>query len=101
MSVSGSVGSGVRGAGQRLEVLCEELAELAGQRNAIDVRPVDIVAEIEREELCGSTGARSVAALVAWNLGTQRRTRPMVVVPNLPTPNTTIELASGTAARRG
>jgi len=69
MSVSALLGSGVRGAGQRLEVLFEELAELAGQRNAIDGRLVDIVAEIEREELCGSTGARSVAALVAWKLG--------------------------------
>src|SRR4051794_12666404 len=54
---------------ERLEVLFEELAELAGQRNAIDGRIVDIVAEIERDELCGMTGARSVAALVAWRLG--------------------------------
>jgi len=51
-------------------VLFEELAELAGQRNAIDGRIVDIVAEMDRDELCGSTGARSVAALVAWKLGT-------------------------------
>ena len=55
---------------ERLEVLFEELAELAGQRNAIDGRIVDIVAEMDRDELCGSTGARSVAALVAWKLGT-------------------------------
>lgn len=54
---------------QRLEVLFEELAELAGQRNAIDGRIVDIVAELDRDELCGATGARSVAALVAWKLG--------------------------------
>ncbi|HTY31852.1 DUF222 domain-containing protein, partial [Mycobacterium sp.] len=54
---------------ERLAVLFEELAELAGQRNAIDGRLVDIVAEIERDELCGMTGARSVAALVAWKLG--------------------------------
>ena len=51
-------------------MLFEELAELAGQRNAIDGRIVDIVAEMDRDELCGSTGARSVAALVAWKLGT-------------------------------
>ncbi|OQZ87668.1 hypothetical protein BST11_26895, partial [Mycobacterium alsense] len=50
-------------------MLFEELAELAGQRNAIDGRIVDIAAEIERDELCGMTGARSVAALVAWKLG--------------------------------
>ena len=55
---------------QRLEVLFEELAELAGQRNAIDGRIVEIVAEMDRDELCGTTGARSVAALVAWKLGT-------------------------------
>ena len=55
--------------GQRLEVLFEELAELAGQRNAIDGRIVEIVAEMDRDELCGATGARSVAALVAWKLG--------------------------------
>ena len=55
---------------QRLEVLFEELAELAGQRNAIDGRIVEIVAEMDRDELCGATGARSVPALVAWKLGT-------------------------------
>ena len=33
-------------------------------------RIVDIVAELDRDELCGATGARSVAALVAWKLGT-------------------------------
>jgi len=54
---------------ERLAVLFEELAELAGQRNAIDGRLVDIAAEIERDELCGATGARSVAALLAWKLG--------------------------------
>ncbi|MEM6106994.1 HNH endonuclease signature motif containing protein [Mycobacterium sp. 050272] len=53
---------------QRLEVLFEELAELAGQRNAIDGRIVEIAAEIDRDELCGMTGARSVAALLGWKL---------------------------------
>ena len=50
-------------------MLFEELAELAGQRNAIDGRIVEIVAELDRDELCGATGARSVAALAAWKLG--------------------------------
>ncbi|KAA1245223.1 DUF222 domain-containing protein, partial [Mycobacterium simiae] len=54
---------------KRLEVLFAELAQLAGQRNAIDGRIVQIVAEIDRDQLCGMTGARSVAALVAWKLG--------------------------------
>jgi hypothetical protein len=58
---------------QRLEVLFEELAELAGQRNAIDGRFVEIVAEIDRDDLAGATGARSVAALVAWKLGVTSR----------------------------
>ncbi|AFS16730.1 Hypothetical protein MIP_07030 [Mycobacterium intracellulare subsp. intracellulare MTCC 9506] len=56
-------------ASDRLEVLFGELAELAGQRNAIDGRIVEIVAEIDRDQLCGVTGARSVPALVAWKLG--------------------------------
>ena len=38
---------------ERLEVLFEELAELTGQRNAIDGRIVEIVAEIDRDELGG------------------------------------------------
>ena len=54
---------------QRLEVLFDELAELVGQRNAIDGRIVEIVAELDRDELWGATGARSVAALVAWKTG--------------------------------
>ncbi|MCT7661819.1 HNH endonuclease [Mycobacterium sp. CPCC 205710] len=51
---------------ERLEVLFDELAELVGQRNAIDARIVDIVAAIDHGNLWGVTGARSVAALVAW-----------------------------------
>ncbi|OBK83091.1 hypothetical protein A5649_07215 [Mycolicibacter heraklionensis] len=55
---------------QRLEVLFAELAELTGQRNAIDGRIVDIIAEIDHDQLWGATGARSVTALVAWKTGT-------------------------------
>jgi hypothetical protein len=54
---------------ERLAVLFEELSELAGQRNAIDGRIVEIAAEMDRDELCGATGARSVAALLAWKTG--------------------------------
>jgi hypothetical protein len=54
---------------ERLEVLFDELSELAGQRNAIDGRIVEIVSEIDRGEMWGSTGARSLPALVAWKLG--------------------------------
>lgn len=53
----------------RLDALFSELAELTGQRNAIDGRIVAIVAEIDRDGLWGSTGARSVPALVAWKTG--------------------------------
>lgn len=55
--------------GARLEALFEELSELTGQRNAIDGRVVEIVAEIDRDELWGATGVRSIAALVAWKTG--------------------------------
>jgi hypothetical protein len=63
---------------QRVEVLFEELAELSGQRNAIDARIVEIVAELDRDELCGATGARSIAALVAWKLGASSRNAQMI-----------------------
>ena len=53
----------------RLEMLFDQLAELAGQRNAIDGRIVEIVAEIDRDGIWGHTGCRSVAALTAWRLG--------------------------------
>ncbi|MDT5143224.1 MAG: hypothetical protein QOI79_2587, partial [Mycobacterium sp.] len=58
---------------ERLEVLFDKLAELTGQRNAIDGRIVDIVAEIDHDELWGATGARSVPALVAWKTGVSPR----------------------------
>jgi hypothetical protein len=60
--------------GERLDVLFAELAELTGQRNAIDGRIVEIVAEVDRDGLWGTTGARSVAALVAWKTGSSPST---------------------------
>ncbi|MCV7253116.1 HNH endonuclease [Mycobacterium hackensackense] len=66
-------------AGERLEVLFDEIAELCGQRNAIDGRLVQIVAELEREELCGLTGVRSLSALVAWKTGVAPRNAETVV----------------------
>ncbi len=42
---------------------------MTGQRNAIDGRIVEMVAEIDRDQLWGATGARSVPALVAWKTG--------------------------------
>lgn len=69
MSSIASAGAVVSSPHERLELLFEELAELTGQRNAIDGRVVEIVAEIDRDQLAGATGARSVPALVAWKTG--------------------------------
>ena len=69
MSSTASSGATVVSPAERVEVLFDELAELAGQRNEIDGRIVEIVAELDRDELCGATGARSIAALVAWKMG--------------------------------
>ncbi|MEW5812817.1 MAG: DUF222 domain-containing protein, partial [Actinomycetota bacterium] len=54
---------------ERLSVLHEELAELTGQRNAIDARIVEIAAEIDRDELWAAAGARSTAGWLAWKTG--------------------------------
>ncbi|MCV7184285.1 DUF222 domain-containing protein [Mycolicibacterium murale] len=59
---------------QRLEVLFAEIAELSGQRNAIDGRIVEIIAEIDRDGLAGITGFRSVASLVAAKTGVSPHT---------------------------
>ncbi|MUL68443.1 hypothetical protein BOO86_28510 [Mycobacterium sp. CBMA 234] len=66
---------------ERLEALFDEVAELTGQRNAIDGRLVDIVAEIDSDGLWGATGARSLPSLVAWKAGvTPRNAEVMVAV---------------------
>lgn len=54
---------------QRLADLFDELAGLVGQRNALDGRIVDIIAEIDHDGLWGMTGVRSMAHLVAWKTG--------------------------------
>jgi hypothetical protein len=56
-----------------MDELLDELGELNGQRNAIDGRVVEIVAEIDRDGLWGATGARSVPGLVAWMTGVSLR----------------------------
>ncbi|WP_425003298.1 DUF222 domain-containing protein [Mycolicibacterium sp. S3B2] len=58
---------------ERLAELFEQIAELTGQRNAIDAQIVDIVAEIDHGGLAGMTGARSMSALVAWKTGVSPR----------------------------
>ena len=64
---------------QRLEVLFEELAQLCGQRNAIDSRVVEIIAEVDRDGLWGATGVRSISGLVAWKTGVAPRNAETVV----------------------
>ena len=65
--------------GERLAALFDRLAELTGQRNAIDGAIVDVVAEIDREDLCGMTGAKSVPGLVAWKTGVSPRNAETMV----------------------
>ena len=64
---------------ERLEALHDEIGELTGQRNAIDGRLVEIVAEIDRDGLWGATGARSLPALVAWKAGVSPRNAEVMV----------------------
>ncbi|MGV9801050.1 HNH endonuclease signature motif containing protein [Mycobacterium sp. NPDC003449] len=64
---------------KRLDVLFDELAELCGQRNAIDGRLVEIIAEIDGDGLWGATGCRSMSALVAWKTGVTPRNAEVVV----------------------
>ncbi len=71
----------------RLDALFAEIAELTGQRNAIDGRLVEIIAEIDGRgaadgnPLWGATGCRSIESLVAWKAGvTPRNAETMVAV---------------------
>ncbi len=55
----------------RFDEICEELAELCGQRNAIDGRIAELVGEVSEfeDELLGGTGLRSVEHFCTWQLG--------------------------------
>ncbi|BBY28782.1 HNH endonuclease signature motif containing protein [Mycolicibacterium sediminis] len=64
---------------EHLDALFGELSELTGQRNAIDGRIVDIIAEIDGDHLWGATGCRSISALVAWKTGIAPRNADTVV----------------------
>ncbi|MFA7514364.1 MAG: DUF222 domain-containing protein, partial [Mycolicibacterium vanbaalenii] len=72
MSSRVAVGTGAGGVvrqSDRLEVCFEELAELAGQRTAIDGRIAQIAAEIDGAGLWAITGVKSLEGLLAWKLG--------------------------------
>ncbi|WP_156409375.1 DUF222 domain-containing protein, partial [Mycobacterium sp. Root265] len=70
---------------RRIEVLFEEMGELIGQRNALDGRLVEIIAEIDGRgaadgnALWGATGCRSLEALVAWKTGVSPRNADTMV----------------------
>ncbi|WP_304119015.1 DUF222 domain-containing protein, partial [Mycolicibacterium bacteremicum] len=66
----------------RLLGLYAEAAEVIGQRNALDGRLVDIVAEIDGGDgpsLWGDTGCRSLPELVAWRFGMSPRNAQVMV----------------------
>ncbi|MFL0293922.1 HNH endonuclease signature motif containing protein [Mycobacterium sp. SMC-18] len=64
---------------ERMDAYFAEIGELTGQRNAIDGRLVEIVAEIDRDGLWGATGARSLPSLVAWKTGVSPRNAEVMV----------------------
>jgi hypothetical protein len=64
---------------ERFDGLLAEASELIGQRNAIDGRLVEVVAEIDRDGLWGATGARSLSSLVAWKTGVSPRNAEVMV----------------------
>ena len=57
------------GQDERVGVLFDRLAELQGQRNVIDAEIVDVVRELDRDDLWGMTGCRSLEQCVAWKTG--------------------------------
>ncbi|ANI39433.1 HNH endonuclease signature motif containing protein [Mycolicibacterium vaccae] len=69
----------VVGQSERLDGFFAELAELAGQRNAIDGRIAEIAAEIDGARLWGFTGVKSMEGLIAWRLGTSMRNAETIV----------------------
>src|SRR5215203_5073433 len=82
MSSTASSGAAVVSPAERLEVLFEELSELAGQRNAIDGRIVEIAAEMERDSLWGGA-PRVRGRWRRWWPGRPGRLRP-TRAPSLP-----------------
>lgn len=54
---------------ERFDAICDELAELCGQQNAIAARIAELLAQIEDEGLLGGTGVRSLEHFATWQLG--------------------------------
>ncbi len=65
----------------RLDAQLDLLAELQGQRNAIDAQIVGVLGELARDDLWGYTGARSLESCVEWKTGSTRsHARALVAV---------------------
>jgi len=66
---------------RRFDEIESELAELCGQRNAIDGRIAELLAEVDREGLLGGTGLKSLEHFATWQLGVSRgRARQLTAV---------------------
>jgi hypothetical protein len=66
---------------RRFDEIEAELAELCGQRNAVDGRIAELLAEVERDGLLAGTGVRSVEHFATWQLGCSRgRARDLTAI---------------------
>jgi hypothetical protein len=66
---------------RRFDEIEAELAELCGQRNAIDGRIAELVAKVDAEELLAGTGLRSLEHFCTWQLGVSSgRAKDLVAV---------------------
>ena len=84
---------------ERLEVLFGEVAELTGQRNAIDGRLVEIVAEIDRDGLGVHRGPVGAGVGGLEDRGCPRRTPPRS--PPSPTGSMSFPAARKACGRAG
>lgn len=65
----------------RFDEIEAELAELCGQRNAIDGRIAELLAAVDDEDLIAGTGLKSVEHFATWQLGCSRsRARDLTAI---------------------
>lgn len=65
----------------RFDAVESELAELCGQRNAIDGRIAELLAEVDGEGLLHGTGVKSLEHFATWQLGcTRGRARDLAAI---------------------
>jgi aryl carrier-like protein len=77
----GAVYQGPTAKEQRFDEVEAELAELCGQRNAIDGRIAELLAAVDDEDLIAGTGLKSVEHFATWQLGCSRgRARDLVAI---------------------